>query len=118
MRISGAVLTCEMPHRDDPTFVRVENKAFREETQKLEHSEIIKCRLLRSHPAYQDNLNLLASCALGGRAAMVDLRDDNEIHSVAVGVARPDLPRAARDLTKSSKSRMCYPNRYPRSALA
>ena len=60
------------------------DQGFRGENEKLNHSEVIKCRLLRLHLTYQDNLSLFTGAAFGGWVVMVDLAEENEILGIAI----------------------------------
>jgi hypothetical protein len=83
MRATCQILSLEMPHKDDPDIVRLRVKMFAPDRSVIEDG--VECRLLRSHGAFRENLNLLVPVAFQGQSVILDLSDEGEILSVAVG---------------------------------
>src|SRR5258705_1718621 len=83
MRTTCQILSLEMPHRNDPEVVRLTVKMFAPDRSVIEDG--VECRLLRSYGAFRDNLNLLVPAVFNNQFVTLDLSDEGEILSVAIG---------------------------------
>lgn len=78
-----------MPSRDEPDRVKVRISVPAPDRSR--ELEAIHCHLLRDHPAYTENFDLLAAATMSNHCIAVELSDDNEVLSVAIGRACPPL---------------------------
>ncbi len=83
MRTTCQILSLEMPHKDDPDIVRLRVKMFAPDHSVIEDG--VECRLFRSHGAFRDQLHLLVPAVFSGQFVTLDLSDEGEILSVAIG---------------------------------